>query len=336
MSHKIAINGFGRIGRCVLRALIDNNRWDEVEIVAINDLTNLNTLAHLLKYDTTHGTFNADVKIESDELVVNEHRIKVFSERDPATLPWKTLGIDLVHECTGKFVTKEGAMKHVQAGAKKVLISAPGKNSDATIVYGVNHKILKATDLIVSNASCTTNCLAPMVKPLLEKLGLVKGLMVTTHAYTNDQVVVDAPHKDLRRARAAAQNLIPTKTGAAAAVGLVIPELRGLLDGYAIRVPTLNVSLVDLTFEAKRETNVEEVNSILKAASDGELKDVLAYNEDLLVSHDFNHNPHSSIFDSTLTKVIGGNLVKVSSWYDNEWGFSNRMIDTTVTMMSIQ
>lgn len=331
----IAISGFGRIGRNVLRAIYDHGYNDKVRVVAVNDLTDTNTLAHLLKYDTIHGRFNADVSIEDGYIVVNGDRIKTFAEKDPANLPWGELKVDVVHECTGKFVDGDKARAHIKAGAKKVLISAPAKgNIDATIVYGVNHKVLKASDAVVSNASCTTNCLAPMVKPLMEKLGIVKGLMVTTHSYTNDQVLIDGPHSDLRRARAAALSMIPTKTGAAAAVGLVLPEMKGLLDGYAIRVPTANVSVVDLTFEAKRDTTEAEVNSIVKAAAEGELKGILAYNTLPLVSHDFNHDPASSTFDSTLTKVIGGNLVKVSAWYDNEWGFSNRMIDTTIALMN--
>lgn len=331
----IAISGFGRIGRNVLRAIYDHGHTDKVKVVAVNDLTDTKTLAHLLKYDTIHGRFNADVSVEDGYIVVNGDRIKVFSERDPANLPWGELNVDVVHECTGHFVDGDKARAHIKSGAKKVIISAPGKgNIDATVVYGVNDNVLKASDTVISNASCTTNCLAPMVKPLMESVGIVKGLMVTTHSYTNDQVLIDGPHSDLRRARAAALSMIPTKTGAAAAVGLVLPEMKGLLDGYAIRVPTANVSVVDLTFEAKRDTTVEEVNSILKAAAEGELKGVLAYNTLPLVSHDFNHDPASSTFDSTLTKVIGGNLVKVSSWYDNEWGFSNRMIDTTIALMN--
>jgi glyceraldehyde 3-phosphate dehydrogenase len=334
MTQKIAISGFGRIGRLVLRAIYDKNRRKEAQVVAINDLVAPEVLAHLLKYDTVHGKFNGDVKLEGNELIVNGDRIKILSEKDPSKLPWKALNVDVVHECTGKFTEREKAKAHLDAGAKKVLISAPGgKDVDATIVYGVNHKTLKAAHTIVSNASCTTNCLAPMVKPLLEKLGIVKGLMVTIHSFTNDQVLIDAPHKDLRRARAATMSMIPTKTGAAAAVGLVIPEMKGLLDGYAIRVPTINVSMVDLTFEAKRATTVEEVNQILRAASEGELKGILAYNVEPLVSCDFNHCEFSSVFESSLTKVIGGNLVKVSAWYDNEWAFSNRMIDTTIAMM---
>lgn len=332
MAVKIAISGFGRIGRNVLRAIYEHNRRGEVEIVAVNDLGDLETLAYLLKHDTIHGKFAGTVEIDNGDLVVNGDRIKVYKEKEPANLPWKALNVDVVHECTGHFVSGPKAKAHLEAGAKKVLISAPGTEVDATIVYGVNHQVLKASDEIISNASCTTNCLAPMVKPLMQKLGVVRGLMVTIHSYTNDQVLIDSPHKDLRRARAATASMIPTKTGAAAAVGLVLPEMNGLLDGYAIRVPTMNVSIVDLTFEAKRDTNAKEVNQILKDASEGELKGILVYNTEPLVSCDFNHTDASSIFDSTLTKVIG-NLVKVSAWYDNEWGFSNRMIDTTIAMM---
>lgn len=332
MTYKVAITGFGRIGRNILRAIYENNRRNEVQVVAVNDLTDVETLAHLLKYDTVHGKFSGEVSIDNGDLIVNGDRIKVFKEKDPTNLPWGALGVDVVHECTGKFTSGDKAKAHLTAGAKKVLISAPGTEVDATIVYGVNEGVLKASDKIISNASCTTNCLAPMVKPLLASVGLVRGLMVTIHSYTNDQVLIDGPHKDLRRARAAAHSMIPTKTGAAAAVGLVLPEVAGLLDGYAIRVPTINVSLVDLTFEAKRETDAKEINKLLKTASEGELKGILAYNDEKLVSCDFNHTSVSSIFDSTLTKV-NGKLVKVSAWYDNEWGFSNRMIDTTLAMM---
>ncbi|MEZ5581595.1 MAG: type I glyceraldehyde-3-phosphate dehydrogenase [Candidatus Competibacteraceae bacterium] len=334
MAIKIAINGYGRIGRQVLRAIYEYNRRDEFQIVAINDLGDTNTNAHLTRYDTVHGKFNADVSVDGDDLVVNGDRIKVFAIRNPAELPWKDLGVDVVHECTGLFTSKEKASAHLTAGAKKVIISAPGgKDVDATVVYGVNHHVLKSTDTVISNASCTTNCLAPAVKPLAEKLGLEKGLMTTIHAYTNDQVLTDVFHKDLRRARSATQSMIPTKTGAAAAVGLVLPELNGKLDGFAMRVPTINVSVVDLTFIAGRETTKDEVNAIVKEASDGELKGVLNYNVEPLVSMDFNHDPASSTFDSTQTRVIG-NLVKVLAWYDNEWGFSNRMLDTTKALMN--
>ena len=334
MTIKVAINGYGRIGRNILRALYEGGKKHDIQIVAINDLGDTKINAHLTRYDTTHGKFPGTVAIDGDSLVVNGDRIKVLSNRDPSQLPWKDLGVDVVHECTGFFTSKEKASAHLKAGAKKVIISAPGgKDVDGTIVYGVNHGTLKSSDTVISNASCTTNCLAPMVKPLNEKIGLVNGLMTTIHAYTNDQVLTDVYHEDLRRARAAAHNMIPTKTGAAAAVGLVLPELNGKLDGYAIRVPTINVSIVDLSFVAARDTTVDEVNAIMKAAADGELKGILGYNAEQLVSSDFNHDPRSSIFEATLTKV-SGRLVKVSSWYDNEWGFSNRMLDTTVALMA--
>jgi glyceraldehyde 3-phosphate dehydrogenase len=333
MAIKVAINGYGRIGRNVLRALYEAGRTNEIRIVALNDLGDAQTNAHLTRYDTTHGRFNGEVKVDGDSLVVNGDRIRVLAERDPAKLPWGEMGVDVVYECTGLFTSKEKAGAHLTAGARKVIISAPGgKDVDATVVYGVNHDVLKASDTVISNASCTTNCLAPLVKPLHAALGLECGLMTTIHAYTNDQVLTDVYHKDLRRARSATQNMIPTKTGAAAAVGLVLPELNGKLDGFAMRVPTLNVSIVDLTFTAGRETSVDEVNRILKEASEGELKGVLGYNDEPLVSMDFNHDPRSSIFDASQTKVIG-RLVKVLSWYDNEWGFSNRMLDTTVALM---
>lgn len=335
MAIKVAINGYGRIGRNVLRALYDAKRNNEIQIVAINDLGNAETNAHLTKYDTAHGKFNAEVHVEGEYLVVNGDKIKILAVRNPAELPWKDLGVDVVMECTGLFTSKEKASAHLTAGAKKVIISAPGgADVDATIVYGVNHSILKSSDVVISNASCTTNCLAPLVKPLQEKIGLVKGLMTTIHSYTNDQVLTDVYHSDLRRARAAAHNMIPTKTGAAAAVGLVLPELNGKLDGFSIRVPTINVSVVDLSFEAARDTTKDEVNAILKAASENELKGVLGYNVDPLVSSDFNHCSMSSVFDSTQTRVIGGNFVKVLSWYDNEWGFSNRMLDTCKALMT--
>ena len=335
MAINVAINGYGRIGRNVLRALYEYNRTDEIKIVALNDLGDAQTNAHLTRYDTTHGRFNAEVVVDGDSLVVNGDRIRVLAERDPSQLPWRELGVDMVYECTGLFTSKQKASAHITAGAKKVLISAPGGNDvDATVVYGVNHQVLKASDTVVSNASCTTNCLAPLVKPLAAVLGFEAGLMTTIHAYTNDQVLTDVYHKDLRRARSATHNMIPTKTGAAAAVGLVLPELNGKLDGFAMRVPTINVSVVDLTFTAGRETSVAEVNQILKQAAEGELKGVLAYNDAPLVSMDFNHDPHSSIFDASQTKVLG-RLVKVLSWYDNEWGFSNRMLDTTVVMMQL-
>lgn len=334
MTIKVAINGYGRIGRNVLRAHYEGGKKHDIEIVAINDLGNAQTNAHLTQYDTAHGKFPGTVSVEGDYMVVNGDKIRVLANRNPAELPWGELGVDVVLECTGFFTSKEKASAHLAGGAKKVIISAPGgKDVDATIVYGVNHNVLKSSDTVISNASCTTNCLAPLVKPLHEKLGVVTGLMTTVHAYTNDQVLTDVYHEDLRRARSATMSMIPTKTGAAAAVGLVLPELNGKLDGFAIRVPTINVSLVDLSFVAARETTVDEVNSILKAASEGELKGILDYNTAPLVSVDFNHNPASSTFDATLTKV-SGNLVKVSSWYDNEWGFSNRMLDTTVALMT--
>ncbi len=331
---RVAINGYGRIGRNVLRAFYEGGKKHPIQIVAINDLGDAKTNAHLTQYDTAHGKFNAQVSVDGEFLVVNGDKIKVVAKRNPAELPWAELGVDVVLECTGLFTSKEKAAAHLAAGAKKVVISAPGgKDVDATIVYGVNHQTLKASDTVISNASCTTNCLAPLVKPLHDIIGLETGLMTTVHAYTNDQVLTDVYHEDLRRARSATQSMIPTKTGAAAAVGLVLPELNGRLDGYAIRVPTINVSVVDLSFIASRDTTVEEVNSILKKASETTLKGVLAYNEAPLVSIDFNHNPASSIFDATLTKV-SGRLVKVSSWYDNEWGFSNRMLDTTTAFFN--
>ncbi|HQR19860.1 MAG TPA: type I glyceraldehyde-3-phosphate dehydrogenase [Burkholderiaceae bacterium] len=334
MTIKVAINGYGRIGRNVLRAHYEGGRKHDIQIVAINDLGDPKTNAHLTKYDTAHGTFPGSVSVDGDAMVVNGDRIKVLANRNPAELPWGALGVDVVLECTGFFTTKEKASAHLKGGAKKVVISAPGgKDVDATVVFGVNHGVLKAAHTVISNASCTTNCLAPLVKPLHEKIGLVSGLMTTVHAYTNDQVLTDVYHEDLRRARAAAHNMIPTKTGAAAAVGLALPELNGKLDGYAIRVPTINVSIVDLSFIAARDTTVDEVNSIMKAAAVGELAGVLGYNTDPLVSSDFNHDARSSVFDATLTKVAG-RLVKVSSWYDNEWGFSNRMLDTTVALMA--
>ena len=334
MTIRVAINGYGRIGRNVLRAHYESGKKHDIEIVAINDLGDPKTNAHLTQYDTAHGRFPGTVGVDGDYLVVNGDKIRVLANRNPAELPWGELKVDVVLECTGFFTTKEKASAHLKGGAKKVIISAPGgKDVDATIVFGVNHGVLKKEDTVISNASCTTNCLAPLVKPLNDKLGLVSGLMTTVHSYTNDQVLTDVYHEDLRRARSATQSMIPTKTGAAAAVGLVLPELNGKLDGYAIRVPTINVSLVDLSFIAKRETTVEEVNGILKAASENELKGILNYTTEPLVSVDFNHDPASSTVDASLTKVLG-TLVKVSSWYDNEWGFSNRMLDTTVALMS--
>src|SRR6478672_5426127 len=335
MTIRVAINGYGRIGRNILRAHYEGGKKNDIQIVAINDLGNAESNAHLTRYDTAHGKFSGTVTVEGDNMIVNGDKIRVFAQRNPAEIPWGELGVDVVLECTGFFTTKEKASAHLKGGAKKVIISAPGgKDVDATIVYGVNHNVLKASHTVISNASCTTNCLAPLVKPLNDKIGMVCGLMTTIHAYTNDQVLTDVYHEDLRRARSATQSQIPTKTGAAAAVGLVLPELAGKLDGYAIRVPTINVSLVDLSFIAKRPTTVEEVNGVLKAASEGELKGILAYNKDPLVSIDFNHDPHSSIFDATQTAVVDGAMARVMTWYDNEWGFSNRMLDTTVALMS--
>ncbi len=334
MAIKIAINGYGRIGRCVVRAIYEANRQGEVEVVAINDLGDTATNAHLTQYDSVHGKFPFDVSMEGDYMVINGDKIRVLAERDPAKLPWTELGVDVVHECTGFFATKEKASAHLAAGAKKVIISAPGGNDvDATIVYGVNHDILKASDTVISNASCTTNCLAPLIKPLIDGIGIESGLMTTIHSYTNDQVLTDVFHKDLRRARSATQSMIPTKTGAAAAVGLVLPEMLGKFDGFAMRVPTINVSVVDLTFVASKTTSKEEVDQLLKTASEGSLKGVLGYNDKPLVSVDFNHDPASSTYESSFTKV-NGTLVKVLSWYDNEWGFSNRMLDTTIALMN--
>ncbi len=334
MTIRVAINGYGRIGRNVLRALYEGGKKHPIEIVAINDLGDAKINAHLTQYDTAHGKFPGTVKVEGDRIVVNGDPIRVLSNRNPAELPWGELGVDVVLECTGFFASKEKASAHLKGGAKKVVISAPGgKDVDATIVYGVNHDVLKASHTVISNASCTTNCLAPLVKPLNDAIGVVTGLMTTIHAYTNDQVLTDVYHEDVRRARSATQSMIPTKTGAASAVGLVLPELDGRLDGYAMRVPTINVSIVDLSFIAARDTSVEEINKIMREASQGSLKGILAYSDGPLVSVDFNHDPASSTYDATLTKV-SGRLVKVSSWYDNEWGFSNRMLDTTVALMA--
>ena len=335
MAIRVAINGYGRIGRNILRAVYESGRSNEINIVAVNDLGDAHTNAHLTQYDTTHGRFPGEVSVDGDHMIVNGDRIRVVAERDPAKLPWAELNIDVVHESTGFFASKAKAGAHLQAGAKKVIISAPGgKDVDATIVYGVNHKTLKSTDTVISNASCTTNCLAPLVKPLHDSIGVVAGLMTTIHAYTNDQVLTDVYHTDLRRARSATQSMIPTSTGAAAAVGLVLPELNGKLDGFSVRVPTINVSVVDLTFTAARDTSTDEINSIMLAASEQELKGILNYNDKPLVSTDFNHDPASSTYDAPLTKVIGGRLVKVVSWYDNEWGFSNRMLDTTIALIN--
>lgn len=336
MPVKIGINGYGRIGRNVLRALYEGERRNELSIVAINDLGDANTNAHLTRHDSAHGPFPFAVQVDGDALVVDGDRIEVCAERDPSKLPWKRLGVDVALECTGLFASKEKASAHLSAGARKVLISAPaGKDVDATIVYGVNNDTLSADDLVVSNASCTTNCLAPLAKVMHDAVGIEAGLMTTVHAYTNDQVLTDVYHKDLRRARSATQSMIPTKTGAAAAVGLVLPELDGRLDGFAIRVPTINVSLVDLTFTATRSTTVDEIHRFVRSASEGPLKGILAYNDEPLVSIDFNHNPASSTYDAGLTKVLGDKLVKVCAWYDNEWGFSNRMLDTSLALAAL-
>ncbi|HTT01631.1 MAG TPA: type I glyceraldehyde-3-phosphate dehydrogenase [Steroidobacteraceae bacterium] len=336
MPIKVGINGYGRIGRNILRALYEAKRTAEIQIVAVNDLGDAHTNAHLTRFDTAHGRFPGEVKVDGDSMVVNGDRIRVLAERDPAKLPWGKLGAEFVLECTGLFTSKAKAGTHLQGGAKKVVISAPGeKDVDATIVYGVNHGVLKSGYTVISNASCTTNCLAPVAKVLHEKVGINAGVMTTIHSYTNDQVLTDVFHKDLRRARSATMSQIPTKTGAAAAVGLVLPELNGKLDGFAIRVPTINVSLVDLSFTARRETSVEEVNKLLKEASQGSMSRIIAYNDEPLVSVDFNHDAHSAVFDATLTKVIGGTLVKACAWYDNEWGFSNRMLDTTLAWSKV-
>jgi len=337
MSIKVGINGYGRIGRNILRALYEANRHKEIQIVAINDLGDAQTNAHLTRYDTAHGKFPGTVNVEGDSIVVNGDRIKVLAERDPAKLPWGQLGVDFVLECTGLFTSKTKAGLHLNGGAKKVVISAPGeKDVDATVVYGVNHDVLKSSHTVISNASCTTNCLAPLAKVLHDKIGIVNGIMTTIHSYTNDQVLTDVYHKDLRRARSATHSMIPTKTGAAAAVGLVLPELNGKLDGFSVRVPTINVSLVDLTFTAKRATTADEINGAIKDAVNGSFKGILAYTDQPLVSVDFNHDPASSTYDATMTKVIEGTLVKVCSWYDNEWGFSNRMLDTTLAWSKVK
>jgi glyceraldehyde 3-phosphate dehydrogenase len=337
MAIKVGINGYGRIGRNVLRALYEGKRTAEIQIVAINDLGDANTNAHLTRFDTAHGRFSGEVRVDGDSMVVNGDRIRVLAERDPAKLPWGQLGVQFVLECTGLFTSKAKASAHIAGGAQKVVISAPGGDDvDGTIVYGVNHNTLKASHTVISNASCTTNCLAPVAKVLHDKIGILAGVMTTIHSYTNDQVLTDVYHSDLRRARSATMSMIPTKTGAAAAVGLVLPQLKGKLDGFAVRVPTINVSMVDLSFSAARKTSVDEVNSLLKAASVGELKGILAYNDQPLVSIDFNHDPASSTHDATLTKVIDGSLVKVCAWYDNEWGFSNRMLDTTLAWSKVK
>jgi glyceraldehyde 3-phosphate dehydrogenase len=331
MTLKVGINGYGRIGRNVLRALHEGGKRGQIQIVAINDLGDARINAHLTRHDTVHGPFRGEVQVDGDSLVIDGNRIKVLSERDPAKLPWGSLGVDTVLECTGLFTSKAKASKHLEGGAKRVLISAPGGDDvDATVCFGVNQQVLKASHTVISNASCTTNCLAPVAKVLNDSVGISAGVMTTVHSYTNDQVLTDVYHSDLRRARSATQSMIPTKTGAAAAVGLVLPELKGKLDGFAIRVPTINVSLVDLSFIAKRATSVEEINRLMKAAADGPMQHIMAYTDEPLVSVDFNHNPHSSVFDAGMTKVIDGTLVKVCAWYDNEWGFSNRMLDTTL------
>jgi glyceraldehyde 3-phosphate dehydrogenase len=329
MAIKVAINGYGRIGRNILRALYESGRHEDIRIVAINDLGDAETNAHLTRYDTAHGRFPFEVKVEGGDLVIKGDTIKVCAERDPAKLPWKDLGIDVVIESTGLFTKRDKAAAHLAAGAKKVIISAPGTDVDGTFVYGVNHDQIKASDTIISNASCTTNCLAPLAKVLHEKIGIVHGLMTTIHAYTNDQVLTDVYHKDLRRARSATMSQIPTKTGAAVAVGLVLPELNGKLDGFSMRVPTINVSATDLTFVAQRPTTREEIDAAILDAANGRMKGVMAVNTLPLVSVDFNHNPASCTYDATQTRVMGGTLVKVLGWYDNEWGFSNRMLDMT-------
>ena len=331
MTIRVGINGYGRIGRNVLRALYEGNLKEQIKIVAINDLGDANTNAHLTRYDTAHGKFDGEVHVEGEFMVVNGDRIRVVAQRDPSKLPWGELGVDVVFECTGLFTSKAKASAHLTAGAKRVVISAPGaEDVDATIVYGVNHGVLKSTDTVISNASCTTNCLAPLAKVLHEEIGILAGVMTTIHSYTNDQVLTDVYHSDLRRARSATMSMIPTKTGAAAAVGLVLPTLKGKIDGFAIRVPTINVSIVDLSFSAGRKTSVEEINAAVKKAAAGDLKGILAYSDAPLVSVDFNHDPASSTYDATLTKVIQGTMVKECAWYDNEWGFSNRMLDTTL------
>ena len=335
MTIKVGINGYGRIGRNILRAIHESGRANEFDVVALNDLGNPETNAHLTRYDTAHGKFPGTVEVDGGDIIVNGDRVKVFAERDPSRLPWGELGVDVVYECTGLFRTLETAGQHIAGGAKKVIISAPGgEGIKKTIVYGVNHDTLSADDEVISNASCTTNCLAPLVAPIHDAIGVKHGIMTTIHAYTNDQVLTDVYHKDLRRARSGTMSQIPTSTGAAKAVGLVLPELNGKLDGFSMRVPTINVSAVDLTFVAERETSIEEINDVIRAASEGPLKGVLAYNDEPLVSVDFNHNPASSTYDASLTKVIEGTCVKVISWYDNEWGFSNRMLDTSVALMN--
>ena len=334
MSIKVAINGFGRIGRNILRAKYESSKFDEIEIVAINDLGDSSINAHLLEYDTAHGKFKMNVSSSENEIVINKKdKIKVFSERNPENLPWGDLDIDVVHECTGFFASKEASLAHIKSGAKRVIISAPAKNVDATIVYGVNHHTLNNEHIVISNASCTTNCLATLIKNVHDELTITNGLMTTVHAYTNDQVLTDVYHTDLRRARSATQSMIPTKTGAASAVGLVLPDLNGKLDGFAIRVPTINVSMVDLCFNTEKKSTIDEINNIIKQASESNLKNILGYNSKPLVSIDFNHSSYSSVYDESLTRMMNNNFFKICSWYDNEWGFSNRMLDVTNTLL---
>ena len=334
MSIKVAINGFGRIGRNILRAKYESSGYDDIEIVAINDLGDSSINAHLLQYDTAHGKFDMDVSVSKDEIIINkEDKIKVFSERNPEDLPWGDLGIDVVHECTGFFASKEASLAHVNSGAKRVIISAPAKNVDATIVYGVNQDILNDKHIVISNASCTTNCLATLIKNVHDELTITNGLMTTIHAYTNDQVLTDVYHTDLKRARSATHSMIPTKTGAASAVGLVLPDLNGKLDGFAIRVPTINVSIVDLCFNTEKKSSIDEINRIIKQASESNLKNILGYNSKPLVSIDFNHSSFSSVYDESLTRMMDDKFFKICSWYDNEWGFSNRMLDVTNTLL---
>ncbi len=334
MSIKVAINGFGRIGRNILRAKYESSKFDEIEIVAINDLGDSSINAHLLEYDTAHGKFKMNVSSSENEIVINKKdKIQVFSERNPENLPWGDLDIDVVHECTGFFASKEASLAHIKSGAKRVIISAPAKNVDATIVYGVNHHILNTEHIVISNASCTTNCLATLIKNVHDELTITNGLMTTVHAYTNDQVLTDVYHTDLRRARSATQSMIPTKTGAASAVGLVLPDLNGKLDGFAIRVPTINVSMVDLCFNTEKKSTIDEINNIIKQASESNLKNILGYNSKPLVSIDFNHSSYSSVYDESLTRMMNNNFFKICSWYDNEWGFSNRMLDVTNTLL---
>ena len=336
MTIKVAINGFGRIGRNVLRANYENAYDKEIEIVAINDLGDAEINAHLLKYDTAHGVFNKSVETKSKKILIDgKDEIIVLSERNPEKLPWKDLGIDVVLECTGFFASKPASMAHINAGAKKVLISAPAKEVDATVVYGVNHDVIKPSDQVVSNASCTTNCLATLIKDIHEKLNIENGIMTTIHSYTNDQVLTDVYHPDLRRARSATQSMIPAKTGAASAVGLVLPDLNGKLDGFAIRVPTINVSLVDLCFNISKKSSIEEINKIIKNASENNLKGILGYNNKPLVSIDFNHSSFSSVYDESLTRMMDDKFFKICSWYDNEWGFSNRMLDVSKVLANV-